>query len=195
MNLGLDFDNTLIDYDLIFYETALKLGLIDKGIKKSKISVRNFLLDINQEHKFTFLQGEVYGKEIINAEKSKGMFESLLKLKNKGYRLYIVSHKTKHPIIGAKYDLHEAAKKWLNKNKFFDQDGLNLNKSDVYFEVEKELKIKRIHSLKLTHFIDDLESILDLIDKSVYKIHYNKDYNYKSKSKYFSFSNWEKLEI
>jgi len=193
MNLGLDFDNTLIDYDSIFYETALKLGLIDKGIKKSKISVRNFLLDINQEHKFTFLQGEVYGKEIINAEKSKGMFESLLKLKNKGYRLYIVSHKTKNPIIGAKYDLHEAAKKWLNKNKFFDHDGLNLNKSDVYFEEKKEYKIKRIHSLKLTYFIDDLESILDLIDDSIIKIHFNKDKSNELNSRYKSFSHWDKL--
>ena len=193
MNLGLDFDNTLIDYDSIFYETALKLGLIDKGIKKSKISVRNFLLDINQEHKFTFLQGEVYGKEIINAEKSKGMFESLLKLKNKGYRLYIVSHKTKNPIIGAKYDLHEAAKKWLNKNKFFDQDGLNLNKSDVYFEEKKEYKIQRIHSLNLSHFIDDLESILDLINDGIIKIHYNKDYISGFNSKYKSFSHWDNL--
>ena len=119
MKLGLDFDNTLIDYDSIFYDTALKLGFIDKDIKKSKTSVRNFLINKNQEHKFTFLQGEVYGKEIINAEKSEGMFESLLKLKNKGFHIYIVSHKTKFPIIGAKYDLHEAARKWLEKNKFF----------------------------------------------------------------------------
>ena len=36
MKLGLDFDNTLIDYDLIFYKTALKLGLIDKNIKSQK---------------------------------------------------------------------------------------------------------------------------------------------------------------
>ena len=63
MNLGLDFDNTLIDYDLIFYETALKLGLIDKGIKKSKKSVRNFLLDINQEHKFTFYKARFMVKK------------------------------------------------------------------------------------------------------------------------------------
>ena len=87
MKLGLDFDNTLIDYDSIFYDTALKLGFIDKDIKKSKTSVRNFLINKNQENKFTFLQGEVYGKEIINAEKSEGMFESLLKLKNKGFHI------------------------------------------------------------------------------------------------------------
>ena len=50
IRLGLDFDNTLIDYDSIFYKTGLKLGLIDKNIKKSKISVRNYLVNINQEH-------------------------------------------------------------------------------------------------------------------------------------------------
>ena len=193
MKLGLDFDNTLIDYDLIFYETALKLGLIDKNIKKSKKSVSNYLVKRNQEHKFTFLQGEVYGKEIINAEKSEGMFDSLKQLKNKGVHLHIVSHKTKKPIIGENYDLHKAARDWLEKNKFFDKDGLNLNKSDVYFEEKKEYKIERIHSLNLSHFIDDLESILDLINDRIVKIHYNKDTILGLNSKYKSFSHWENL--
>ena len=112
MKLGLDFDNTLIDYDLIFYKTALKLGLIDKNIKKSKKSVRNYLVNINQEHNFTFLQGQVYGKEIINAEKSEGMFDSLKKLKNKGVHLHIVSHKTKKPIIGENY-IYIKPKDWF----------------------------------------------------------------------------------
>ena len=190
MNLGLDFDNTLIDYDSIFYKTALKLGLIDKNIKSQK-SVRNYLVNINQEHNFTFLQGQVYGKEIINAEKSEGMFDSLKKLKNKVH-LHIVSHKTKKPIIGENYNLHKAAEDWLEKNGF-DKDGLNINKSDVYFEEKKEYKIKRIHSLKLTYFIDDLESILDLIDDSIIKINFNKDKSNELNSRYKSFSHWDKL--
>ena len=121
------------------------------------------------------------------------MFDSLKKLKNKGVQLFIVSHKTKTPIIGENYDLHKAARDWLKKNKFFDEDGLNLNKSDVYFEEKKEYKIERIHSLNLSHFIDDLESILDLINDRIVKIHYNKDPISGFNSKYKKFSHWDNL--
>ena len=36
LKLGLDFDNTLISYDLIFYETAREFKLIPKELKKIK---------------------------------------------------------------------------------------------------------------------------------------------------------------
>ena len=62
--LGLDFDNTLISYDLIFYETASEYKLIPKDIKRSKNAVRNYLINKNEENKFTELQG-CHGSKII----------------------------------------------------------------------------------------------------------------------------------
>ena len=63
-----------------------------------------------------------------NAEQTPGMFEALKFIQNKGYELAIVSHKTKNPIIGPKYNLHKSALNWLEKNKFFDKEGLLLMK-------------------------------------------------------------------
>lgn len=191
--LGLDFDNTLISYDLIFYETAREFKLIPKDIKKSKNAVRNYLINKNEEKKFTELQGEVYGSKIINAEQTSGMFEALKFIQDKGYELAIVSHKTKNPIIGPKYNLHKSALNWLERNKFFDKEGLSMNKNNVFFEPTKEEKVKRIESIGCTHFIDDLHSILNLIKDDIVKIHYNPGEENLT-SNHLSFSNWGQLK-
>ena len=58
-------------------------------------------------------------QKIIEAKKSEGMFETLNLLKNNGFKLIIVSHKTEYPYAGEKYNLHNAAKKWLLKKQIF----------------------------------------------------------------------------
>ena len=173
IKLGLDFDNTLIDYDEVFYKIAFQKGLIPKSIDRNKASVRTYLVNKNREEEFILLQGEVYGSKILEAKQSEGMFETLNLLKNNGVELIIVSHKTKYPYTGEKYNLHNAAKDWLVKNKFFDSDYLAMDEKNVFFEVTKEKKINRIHQLKINFFIDDLESILHLISDDVQKILYN----------------------
>ena len=191
--LGLDFDNTLISYDVIFYETASEYKLIPKDIKRSKNAVRNYLINKNEEKKFTELQGEVYGSKIINAEQTSGMCEALKFIQDKGYELAIVSHKTKNPIIGPKYNLHKSALNWLEKNKFFDKEGLFINRKNIFFEPTKEEKVKKIESIGCTHFIDDLHSILNLINDDIVKIHFNPGKE-KFPGNYLSFSSWEKLK-
>ena len=54
--IGLDFDNTLTNYDNLFYETAKDLNLIPDIIKASKVAIRDYLVSINKEQDFTFLQ-------------------------------------------------------------------------------------------------------------------------------------------
>jgi len=182
IKLGLDFDNTLIDYDEVFYKIAFQKGLIPKSIDRNKASVRTYLVNKNREEEFILLQGEVYGSKILEAKQSEGMLETLNLLKNNGVELIIVSHKTKYPYAGERYNLHNAAKDWLVKNKFFDIDYLAMDEKNVFFEVTKEKKIDRIHQLKINFFIDDLESILQLISDDVQKILYNPN-NIKPKLK------------
>ena len=66
--LGLDFDNTIVTYDKVFHKIALKKLLIEKTIPEDKIAIRNFLRESGREDEFTTLQGEVYGKYILEAE-------------------------------------------------------------------------------------------------------------------------------
>ena len=193
-HIGLDFDNTIIDYDFLFYKLALELKLIPIDIHKSKVGVRDYLIKIGQGKAFTELQGEVYGKKIQLAEPSKGVIDALIALKEKGFRFSIISHKTKFPIIGEKIDLHLSALDWLKKNKFLDKNGLNMQRENIYFEPTKEKKIKRINYLNCNYYIDDLEEILLMLNESIYRIHYNNKSNKsKSSNNFYSLNNWHDL--
>ena len=46
--IGIDFDNTIINYNLVFYKIALKKKLIKKDINKNKSSVKEYLLHNNK---------------------------------------------------------------------------------------------------------------------------------------------------
>ena len=138
INLGLDFDNTLINYDSLFQKAALEKKIIPLDFPKSKKLIRNYLRGRGLEKQFTLLQGEVYGLRITESSQSKGMFQALKDVQKKGVNIYIVSHKTKTPYSGPKFNLHEAAMRWLEKNKFFDNSGINIPIQNVFFEVTKE---------------------------------------------------------
>ena len=53
-------------------------------------------------------------EEIVNASPAPNIYKSLKKIA-RDYKLIIVSHKTKFPYIGPKYNLHEGALNWLEK--------------------------------------------------------------------------------
>ena len=173
MLLGLDFDNTLVTYDKLFYELALEKGLINSSIIPTKQAIRDYLRSIDEENAFTLLQGEVYGSSILRAQPSPGMIDALLQLKSVGIKTVLVSHKTKHPYAGPKYDLHKSALSWLDKHKFFSDSFLGWTTSDVFFEATKLDKVSRISSLCCSHYIDDLPEILALIPDSIKKILYS----------------------
>ena len=84
--------------------------------------------------------------------------------------------------------------KWLKKHHFFDEKGLNWDSKKVFFEDTKEDKIKRIHSLNCTHYIDDLPEILELIDTKIQCILYNPVDNKKERSSFKTMNHWNNLE-
>ena len=173
--LGLDFDNTLVRYDELFHRLAVDKGLIREDLPACKTTIRDYLRKRGQDSEFTILQGEVYGLRILEAEPSDGMLEKLKELKQEGIKMVLVSHKTKNPYKGPKYDLHGAAWRWLEKYEFFKEDGLGWNREDVFFEVSKEKKLERISKLGCTHYVDDLEEILLSITDSVEKLWYTNE--------------------
>ena len=109
MILGIDFDNTIVKYDSLFHKLAVEHSYIDVRTAKKKSAVRDAMNSKGMAKEFTKLQGEVYGKRIVEALKADNMLGSLETLYSKGVKLVIVSHKTKYPIEGPKYDLREAA--------------------------------------------------------------------------------------
>ena len=194
IKLGLDFDNTLIIYDALFKKVAVEKNLIPNNFPESKKLIRKNLIDRDKEKSFTILQGEVYGSRINEATQADGMFDALKQVKAVGIDLFIISHKTKSPYEGPKYDLHNAALAWLEKNLFFEKSGINLLRENVYFEVSKEDKIKRIETLGCTHFIDDLPEILDMINSKIKRILYNPIDNNICKKDFINMNNWSNLK-
>ena len=192
--LGLDFDNTLVCYDKLFHRIAVEKGYINNNFKSSKIEIRNYLRQQGKDEDFTFLQGEVYGSRILEAEPSRGMINALRFIHSTGIKMVLISHKSKKPYKGPSYDLHQAAWKWLEKNKFFAFEGLGWNRSNIYFEETKEQKIKRIVELGCTHYIDDLTEILDLLPNTINKLHYSPE-KIDDNEKHKQLDSWENMRI
>lgn len=193
IKLGLDFDNTLIMYDQLFYKLALEKEFIDNNFPVSKLEIRELLRRQGRDEEFTFLQAEVYGPRIFEADISQEMIKTLLALKNQEIEMLIISHKTKKPYKGPPYELRNYALEWLQKNKFFSLDGLAWQKNQVFFESTKEDKAKRIIQLGCTHYVDDLPEILDLLPENISRIHYSPN-NVSTWKKGPILKSWEQLK-
>jgi len=170
MLLGLDFDNTLIKYDELFYKVAREKGLIKENFIKDKIKIRDFLRSEGKEDEWTIMQGEVYGPRINESLPFDHMFDVLSSLKEKGVNMCLISHKTKTPYSGEPHDMHSAALGWLEEQGFFDEDKLAWKSDNIFFEVTKEKKIRRIKELKCDYYLDDLPEILDMLPTYINKI-------------------------
>ena len=188
--LGLDFDNTLVRYDNLFHQLALEKGLISQSVPPNKTLIRNHLRLLGKEKEFTLLQGEVYGCRILEASATSGLYNALKELKTKSVPMVIISHKTQKPYTGPAHDLHKSALGWLEKNNFFSTDGLNFSDNQVYFEPTKEKKISRIIDLGVTHYVDDLPEILEMIPSSISKYLFD-PFRLHSECNLSSFHKWE----
>lgn len=193
MRLGLDFDNTLISYDQLFRQAALDLNLIPEATPPQKNAVRDYLRSIDQEDEWTKLQGAVYGGRILEAAPYPGMRETLRALAGHDIPMCIVSHKTRWPYMGEKWDLHAAARSWLDQQGFHAADGLAWQAEQVFFELTKEDKIARIVAQQCTHYVDDLPEILAMLPDTVEKILFSPDGNTKAQPGWTVMTSWDQL--
>ncbi|QTH71045.1 HAD family hydrolase [Pseudoalteromonas xiamenensis] len=160
MKIGIDFDNTIVDYTGVFYTVAMDLGWLPEGVGNSKKAVKDYFINSQQEARWTELQGLVYGKFIFLAKPYSHCLSVLQDLKSRNVQLYLISHKTKYPFIGEKTDLHLSAMNWLQKNGFIGTTQAPFLLEHVYFNEKKEDKINLIGELGCEVFLDDLPEIL-----------------------------------
>jgi hypothetical protein len=160
LRIGVDFDNTIVSYDGVFHKIAVENGLIPPNTESSKDSVRNYLRSVDREDEWTALQGHVYGARMDVAQPYPGVKEFFRRTVAGGIPIAIVSHKTRHPFLGEKHDLHQSARGWLKAQGFFDPAQIGLDEANVFFELTKEDKMARIGVLERTVFIDDLPEFL-----------------------------------
>ncbi|MCH7868280.1 MAG: haloacid dehalogenase-like hydrolase [Myxococcales bacterium] len=158
--LGIDFDNTLARYDELFHSLAIERGLIHPGTPATKLAVRSALREQGRDREWTELQGLAYGERLLHAPPFEFAIEALRALHQRGCELRIVSHKTRFPARGPRFDLRQSALDWLRIHRIMDLEATGIGRAQVFFENSQRDKRARIQSLGCTHFIDDLREFL-----------------------------------
>lgn len=155
MKIGIDFDNTLVKYNLIFDRIAKDLKL--KNDRNSKKVIKDYFINNRGEIElWKATQAFVYGDRIKEAYFLPDFVDFYQFLIAHNIDLYIISHKTEFAHFKErKVSLHNAAKSWIDKNLSF------LNKENIFFENTEIKKVGRIKSLNLDYFVDDLTNILN----------------------------------
>lgn len=194
MTIGIDFDNTIVNYDNIFYKYALLGNLIKPHINKNKKDIRdNIRLLPEGNDRWTELQGLVYGRYMDEAEITEGLDEFLNKCNKMKIKVYIISHKTLYPAMGPKYNLHNAARKWLKTRKFSEK--YNISENDAFFVFTLNEKLSMISQRECTYFIDDLSEVLThpSFPDNVKKILYSKEKENKLPESIIHFKTWSEI--
>jgi hypothetical protein len=161
MRIGFDFDNTIVSYDMLFHRVAVEQSLVPASLPKLKLAVRDYLREVDKEDAWTELQGCVYGSRMNEAVAYPGVVEFMKHARDNDISMVIVSHKTLHPFMGPKYNLHDVARGWV-ETFLLDRTGSLIAPEQVFFEVTKEEKIARIGQENCDYFIDDLPEILTM---------------------------------
>lgn len=159
MKIGLDFDNTIACYEHVFHAVALELGLISLTVEPTKLGVRSFLRDSNQEAAWTELQGIVYTQKMDETLPYPNAKEVMRWMVEAGYHVSIISHKTKYPFVGPKVNLRSVASQWIEKS-LVDETGPLIKRENINFLETKTEKIARIRELNCDVFVDDLVDVL-----------------------------------
>ena len=154
--VGIDFDNTLINYDGVFQSLASKRGLVACAEPLGKTALRDRVRSLpDGEVEWQKLQAAVYGPLISQASCFPGALEFIRRCFDLEWQVAIISHKTEWAAQdNGGVSLHRAALDWLAGNGFF-APGL-LSPEQVFFEPTRTEKIDRIRRLDCQLFIDDL---------------------------------------
>ena len=160
MIIGVDFDNTIVSYGSLFHRLAREKNLIPADVPENKQLIRDYLRGVGREPDWTALQGDVYGPSMSAADAYPGVHDFFRACRERGQPVSIISHKTRQPFAGPPCDLHEAARKWLRLQGFFDPAGIGLPEARAFFELTRDAKIARIRAEGCTVFIDDLPEFL-----------------------------------
>jgi hypothetical protein len=193
--IGIDFDNTLVNYRRSFLSLALERDLLPAGFDGEKEAVRDAIRRLPEgEAHWMLLQAEVYGPRILDAEPAAGALRFLEEARRLGLRVAVVSHKTERAAADAsRTSMREAARGWLEHYGFLGR--AMIEAGDVYFEETRSEKIARIRTLQCTDFIDDLEDVLmdPGLPPSVRRHWYGAGIERKPQGSYLRYESWDQI--
>ena len=161
MRIGLDFDNTIAEYEQLFARLAVETGLFDDAPSGGKREIRDQLrARPGGEYEWRRLQAMAYGNHMAEANLFEGVSEFLSACRKANVEVVIVSHKTRYPACrDFRTDMREAALDWMQAHGFFSASGFGLKAENVHFADSRSQKVSRIAELECDCFVDDLEEV------------------------------------
>jgi hypothetical protein len=172
--IGLDLDNTVIDYTPAYGIIAKKMGLPESLIDRNSIRpiLRNSTDDGKEWQRF---QSLLYTDGLTFAQPAAGLLDFLKLSAMLEIHICIVSHKTSYipKEFGAR-DLRAPAIDWLRK--YGIAPGF-VRVEDVHFCSTREEKVQTISAIGCQVFVDDLIEVLDHPDfpTGISRFHYSLD--------------------
>ena len=158
MIIGIDLDNTIIQYDALIYELAREKNFIPDGFAKNKQAIRDHIRNLREgDIEWQKIQGAVYGGLIQRAEPFEGVKNFFDECLRRHFKVFIISHKTHYASYDdTKTDLREAALKWIDEKMKDINLGGFIDRNAVFFGSTRQDKVQEIIRLKCDWFIDDL---------------------------------------
>jgi hypothetical protein len=162
--IGLDLDNTIIDYEAIIREEVAALGILPVLPAGDKRILRDALRELPEgEAHWIRVQARVYGPHLDAAVPFPGAVDFIKRATGAGHELWIVSHKTLLAAAGEdRYDLRAAANRWLQASGIVGPGAIPAAR--VVYEPSRAEKIARIAALGLDAFLDDLREVFEEAD-------------------------------
>ena len=155
--LGLDLDNTVIDYAEAYRVLAPQFGLADEHV--SREDVRSQLRRTpDDDEEWQRFQSRLYSEGLESAQPAAGVVDLLETCQQFGVSVVIISHKT--PTCPGRFgarDLLTPARAWLRRH------GISpgwIPEECVTFHATAREKVARIAEVLPLWFMDDLEEIL-----------------------------------
>jgi hypothetical protein len=157
VRIGIDLDNTIINYERAFANAATALGLTRTGgAGKTELRDRIRELDAGEEQ-WMRVQAQVYGPAIDEAVPYDGVEAFFERAHAYGVPIVIVSHKSEFAAAAPHgTNLRTAARAWLEARGF-----VHAGVPELYFESTRREKCERIASTGCTLFIDDLTEVFE----------------------------------
>lgn len=156
----LDLDNTLVDYEALFWRVAREEGWVHAEEIGSREELRSGIRSqLGGEILWQKLQALVYGPRIFDAKLMEGSRHFLKECEATGYGLCILSHKSRYATqdVEKRFPLRDLALEALERWGLF---GEGLQREHVFFLSTTEEKVLFLHDLQPMAMVDDLLEVL-----------------------------------
>lgn len=188
MRIGIDIDNTILDYSEAFVEEARLLPGLEKVRKSTKADLKSIVTTCLGKEEWTLLQGRVYSRVPSGVEIYSGFSEVLRTLVDAGHHVSYMSHKSRYPILGPQIELRKPVTDYLYAKQLISHSETLVT---LRFFETKEEKIQAIIDAGFDFYIDDLREILVSVEPACETIHFACGCN--SAASHLGFSDWRSI--